>query len=145
MFFVIPTRPVPKERPRMSTKGRRAYLYTPEKTLAYEEYVGLVARKHVKEPLTCKVTVGAEMFFRRGKRMPDLDNCIKSLLDGMNGIVYVDDRQVRRINAEMHEVAHAEQERTEVYITEWQPKRYRVSWRERRGSCGDCDHRQQKG
>jgi crossover junction endodeoxyribonuclease RusA len=38
----------------------------------------------------------------KGRRF-DLDNACKAILDGMNQVVYVDDRQVVRINAEVRD------------------------------------------
>lgn len=113
--FTIPGRPVPKARPRMAVHGREAYIYTPDKTKNYEELVKWVSRLNVKRPLRCPVEIEANLYFK-GKQTPDLDNCLKSLLDGMNKAVYDDDSQVKRIIAEMHQVPHKKMERAEVKI-----------------------------
>ena len=46
----------------------------------------------------------AKVFTKSGRRrrgtMPDLDNCVKSIVDGLNKVAYEDDRQVVRILAE---------------------------------------------
>jgi Holliday junction resolvase RusA-like endonuclease len=34
----------------------------------------------------------------RPTKKPDIDNIVKAILDGMNGIVYVDDKQVVDLN-----------------------------------------------
>jgi len=91
MRFEIPGRPMPKQRPRV---GRYGNIYTPRETKAYEELVGTVARKHCKEPLVGDISVAIEVY---GKNIGDLDNIAKSILDGMAGIVYKDDRQVTEL------------------------------------------------
>ena len=92
MRFEIPGRPMPKQRPRV---GRYGNIYTPRETKSYEELVGIVARQHCKEPLAGDISVAIEVY---GKRIGDLDNIAKSILDGMSGIVYVDDRQVTELS-----------------------------------------------
>lgn len=72
-------------------RGRAAFVYTPEKTKAYQQLVGWEARKVCKQPLTGPVEVSMKLFSR--SRF-DLDNVAKSILDGMCGICYVDDVQV---------------------------------------------------
>ena len=61
---------------------------------------------------------GSLSYFRKG-RTPDLSNCIKSIEDGLNGIAYEDDRQIRRIIAEMEFVKHRADERAEIEIREY--------------------------
>lgn len=96
--FTIPGRPVPKERPRMG-RGRR--VFTPARTKEYEHFVGNSCRAALaawnlggrdwQTGATYKVEVTC--YFKRGNT-PDCDNLAKSILDGMNGIAYDDDRQV---------------------------------------------------
>lgn len=111
--LVIPGRPVPKKRPRLGYNGRKAYIYTPEETKAYEELIRWLGRINVKQPITDLVEVQIKIYFKGKDEKPDLDNVIKSLLDGMNGIVLKDDRQVRRIVAEMFEDPN---ERAEIEV-----------------------------
>ena len=92
MRFEVLGRPMPKQRPRV---GRHGNIYTPSETKAYEELVGIVARQHCKEPLAGDIAVAIEVY---GKNIGDLDNIAKSILDGMSGIVYVDDRQVTELS-----------------------------------------------
>ncbi len=47
---------------------------------------------------------------------PDADNLVKMCLDCMNGVVYVDDRQIYEIYAEK---LYGEEPRTEIVI-KWQ-------------------------
>ncbi len=130
-MITIPGRPIGKERPRLSMRGRTAVIYTPEHTRAYEETVGICARTAYHRPLKgwLKVIIRAYLDPERRQkymkksgvisstkmRVPDLDNVIKAILDGMSKIVYVDDQQVKQIVAEM---IYDSEERAEVEITE---------------------------
>ena len=89
--------PVPKERPRL---GANNNWYTPKKTKDYETLIAWQA-KHLPRyqgPVALNVT-----FFcspRPNEKPPDLDNLIKSVLDGLQqGGALVDDVQVVQINA----------------------------------------------
>ena len=42
----------------------------------------------------------ANTYYHTGK--PDLDNLVKALKDALNGVIYVDDAQVCRLDAEKH-------------------------------------------
>lgn len=107
--FTIPTRPRPKQRPRV---GRYGNVYTPQQTKDYEDMVALYARqagaKLTEEPIAIEAT-----FYFKDKRIPDLDNCAKALLDGLQEIVYKNDKQV----VEQHFfLDYSEDQRTEVKI-----------------------------
>lgn len=110
--FIIKGEAVPKGRPRVNSKG---WLYTPKRTKDYEE---LVASSYVGDKLTGALKVEICVFMAipksenkanrlkmaRGDIRPtkangDLDNIVKSILDGLNGIAYEDDRQVVEITA----------------------------------------------
>jgi Holliday junction resolvase RusA-like endonuclease len=110
----IPGLPVGKGRPRASTIGGKARLYTPKKTADYEKVVQILA--HVvmgglapsSAPMSAEIWVMAPIpksFNKTKTRMalegdirpvtkPDLDNVAKIILDSLNGICYEDDRQV---------------------------------------------------
>ena len=113
--------PVPKGRPRAAVRGRHATLYTPKKTADYEAAVSRIAKEAMSgDPLEgpVKVTIIAYFTFpkSRSKRdraemrnglvpclnRADVDNLAKSILDAMNGIVYLDDRQVTRLLVEKY-------------------------------------------
>lgn len=49
------------------------------------------------EPLAVEVTVVLVYFYRDGS--PDVDNIIKPILDGMNQVVYEDDRLIDQVTA----------------------------------------------
>ena len=107
--------PVGKSRPRF-TKGGRAY--TPKKTRHYEELIADAAAKAMQgvkyndAPVQVFMIAYMEipksysdakrkrcMAGQHSPTRPDVDNIIKAVLDGCNGIVYKDDCQIVSINA----------------------------------------------
>ena len=111
--FTIPGDPIPKARARV---GRRGWSYTPAKTVEYEQAVGWAARKALTESgkaaLDSDVRFAVTVDFYLGtERQIDLDNLIKSLLDGLTprkprgrqrppGLFWKDDSQVDVIAAQ---------------------------------------------
>lgn len=125
--ITIPGRPVPKGRPRIGYSGRKVYLYTPPETEKYERDVSRIGKLICNSPASGPVEMEIALFFnlqakvyttggklRRGT-LPDLDNCVKSIVDGLNKVAYVDDRQVVRILAERR---CDQVERAEVIVRE---------------------------
>lgn len=94
--FTVDVQPLPKQRPRVVN----GHAHTPTRTRTYERTVGWLARAAMRgqPPLRGDVAVTLE-FLRKGTRRADLDNMIKAVLDGLNGIVYEDDLQVVRISS----------------------------------------------
>jgi crossover junction endodeoxyribonuclease RusA len=90
---------VPKGRPRLG----KGHVYTPEKTRAYEQLVAMSFLRARPRGWTkvgdFDVTLHVHLTSRRSQ--PDVDNCIKSVLDGMNGIAYADDGQVVSVAARL--------------------------------------------
>lgn len=110
--FTVFGEPQGKARPRFTRMGRA---YTPKKTADYEKYIQEVfmdCYPRWSKPLETdlKMTVialfePAESYSKRKKadcleglirphKKPDLDNIAKVVLDALNGLVYVDDKQV---------------------------------------------------
>lgn len=112
--FVIPGIPVAKGRPRLTTRGGFARAYTPDKTRRFETMVADVARAAIGpiDPYSGAVELEAHFSLPipkswnkrdkaaamagtlRPQSKPDIDNFLKAIADGMNGIVYVDDCQI---------------------------------------------------
>ena len=113
--FVVPGRPVPKARPRLGVRGRKAFIYTPPATREYEKLVGWVARCAGCKPIDGAVAVTLTVY-TRGKM--DVDNMAKSILDGLNGVAYKDDDQVVELLVKKHKVKRKEEERVEIEIRE---------------------------
>lgn len=123
--ITIPGRPVPKGRPRIGYRGRSVILYTPPETENYEKGVARAAKESCLSPATGPVEMEIALYFnpqakvytRGGRRrtgtLPDLDNCVKSIVDGLNKVAYIDDRQVVRILAERK---YDQVERAEVVV-----------------------------
>ena len=111
IHFTVPGNPVGKARPRF-TRGRA---YTPAKTQEYEQIVAAAAYEAIKTPLPGPLRVTLFCWFeipqslsapKKSARLsthhvqkPDIDNVIKSVTDGMNGIAYADDSQIAEVRA----------------------------------------------
>lgn len=103
LSFEIGGDPVPKARPRMTKTG---HVYTPAKSRAWEIAVRVIAVEQlatiITEPCTGALRIDLCFYLRRGKTVkrehpsvkPDLDNLAKSVLDALNGVLYVDDAQI---------------------------------------------------
>lgn len=101
--FQAATKAVGKGRPRFG--GGR--VFTPQATVRFERLIGWEAKAVMrgKRPTPHPVAVSIVITRKRPKKtkLPapagDTDNFVKSILDGMNGIVFVDDRQAVQIAA----------------------------------------------
>lgn len=108
IYFEIPGKAEGKGRPRFMRNG---HTYTPEKTRNYEELVRLMYREKCKEEPTAdavKVSilvwvVPAKSLSKKKKdeetalppmKKPDVDNIAKIILDALNGVAWLDDKQV---------------------------------------------------
>lgn len=109
--FTIPGKPFAKQRHRTTQRG---HVYTPKETVSFESTVGQLAAQHFTQPFDGPVSVFIWATFQPAKswsqkkvrehigrphtQRPDLDNCAKAILDGLNRIAWADDGQV----AELH-------------------------------------------
>lgn len=119
IMFTIYGEPVPKGRPRFSTRGKFPVAYTPEKTKNYESDVGMMAKAAMgsSEPLEGALEAFIYVTFpvpasyskkrteaclsgaEKHTKKPDLDNVVKAVLDGMSDIVFLSDSQITSIHA----------------------------------------------
>lgn len=120
--YFIKSEPVPKGRPR----AYKNQLVTPKKTRLYENTVRMeskiaMLKNSLVEPFSLKYNIQVQLIFclsipksRKDlshgdwmNKKPDLDNLIKSILDGMQDVVFEDDKQIvaidsRKIYVESH-------------------------------------------
>ena len=112
VIFTVPGRPVPKQRPRL---GRNGNVYTPRQTREYERAVARAGRLFFKSPYFGPVSLHVHVYLAGVRGAGDLDNYIKSIQDGLNGIAWRDDRQIVRLKAGIT-VRPGVNERAEVLI-----------------------------
>lgn len=115
MIFQVLGNPQGKARPRFNGQTRRTY--TPAKTKNYEADIAwayklgggrlmhgaveikiwayFTPRKSASKKLQLAMLRQAEPV----KRKPDIDNIAKIVLDGLNGVAYIDDAQVVSVHA----------------------------------------------
>lgn len=113
IFFTVP-QVSGKGRPRFSRQGTFVKTYTDAKTLTYEKSIQTYAKQamgstspligavaaylHIGIPIPPSYSKTRQKAciegLERPTKKPDIDNIVKAVLDGMNGIVYLDDKQV---------------------------------------------------
>ncbi len=98
MRFTVPGQPIAKGRPRFVGGGRAI---TPERTKEYEQRIAIYAKNAMahagQDPLTGDLSIAVRFYLPSRRNEPDLDNLIKAALDGCNGTLYADDRQVAHL------------------------------------------------
>lgn len=112
--FHIDGDPVPKGRPKFTKVGGFVRTYTPKKTADYETKVRGTAQEAMGPTDVLETPVAVYLYIRlpipqshskkrqeaclsgREKpiKKPDIDNLAKSILDGMNRVVWKDDSQI---------------------------------------------------
>ena len=111
--FNINTKPIPKGRPRLGKGGK---VYTPNSTKVFEEICRLsygnryyFDKEYISIKIVFKFKVPKSYSKKKyseaieGKIRPstnDIDNLLKSVLDGLNGKAWKDDRYIYSIEAE---------------------------------------------
>lgn len=92
-IFFVSGNPVPKQSFRKTKTGG----YIDPRVKAWQDDVGYKAKEFIKEPL--KGNVGVTLFFfLASKRVVDLDNLSKGVLDGLKKIAFEDDCQVTELH-----------------------------------------------
>lgn len=134
--------PVAKGRPRMTTIGGSARAYTPAKTRKAEERVAALWQGEcVEQGVPIMVTVKAYHERPKAHRLvsgqlskageasvfptkrPDLDNIVKLILDGLNGVAFHDDSQIVNLIAERRWTALGEEPGVQVVVQRVSPCR----------------------
>ena len=119
IMFTVYGQPVAKGRPRFSTRGKFPVAYTPEKTKTYEAEVGLMAKAAMGASKALEGALEAFIYVtfpvpasyskkrteaclnetEKHIKKPDLDNVVKSVIDGMDKVVFNNDSQIMSIHA----------------------------------------------
>jgi len=130
--FQVPGTPVAKGRPRVFKRGAHVRAVTPDKTVRYEDKVAYFAKQEGVTRFDGLVSVIITACFewpktkwrKRAPRPsrykgngPDLDNIVKAVLDGLNGVAFGDDRQVVRIDARKIYVEQGQSAKTVIGIS----------------------------
>ena len=109
--FTVPGQPQGKGRPRVGKIGQHARLYTPAATVAYEGLVAHAAQQAMAGRPMFEQAVAVNLFIdcqvpaswsAKKQRMalagevlpttkPDIDNVVKAIFDGLNGVLWRDD------------------------------------------------------
>lgn len=114
--FTIPGRVIPAKR--MTQRSR----WSPQaqRYLSYRGHVGWCARPHFPASIAGPVGICARIFIHHSRA--DLDNELKAIFDGLNGVAWRDDRQVVEVCARRLPCAPGE-ERVEIKIEELEEAR----------------------
>ena len=118
--FTIPGKAQAKQRPKFNRFSGRAY--TPKQTISFENWVrdcyfrsiSSIDNKPTDKPLKVAITMYVEIPQSKSKKQkekmligeikpivkPDVDNVAKSILDALNGIIYLDDKQIIELDIE---------------------------------------------
>lgn len=126
--ITIDGKPQPKERP----KVYNGHAITPTRTRQYEDRIKALWRaKYREDPYEGDVRITIFFYlpiptsWSKKKReeaehgkirpnvRPDVDNLVKIVLDGLNGVAFVDDKQIVRLLAEKR---YSVNPGTEVYV-----------------------------
>lgn len=123
--LIIYGKPIGKGRPRFGrTKSGKPVTYTPQQTKNYEQEIATTAQCAMFGKLLMEGPVKVEIhafFYHKTKTgshasRPDLDNIVKAILDGLNGVVFKDDACVAVLLASKSYVNDEEKERVEVVV-----------------------------
>src|SRR5690625_4185186 len=110
--FNVPGRAIPAVRMTQRSKySRQARRY-----LAYKNQVAWTARSvHKGKPIEEDIGINLNIYLNGGNQ-DDIDNYFKSISDSLNKIIYVDDRQVKEMNARKIDCDDELDERVEVVV-----------------------------
>lgn len=122
IIFSVLGVPIAKGRAKFARRGNFVTTYTPEKTARYENLVKMAAQHAmagspaITGPVTlaCRFVMPIPASYSKKRaqacldgqephcKKPDLDNLLKSIKDGCNGVVWRDDCQVVALISKKH-------------------------------------------
>lgn len=114
--FTIPGPPIPKGRPRHNTITGSTY--TPERTKQAEQVTGVEFRRQVVgygKPRSGEFRISCVFHVKRDDA--DIDNLLKMVMDGLQGVAYINDKQVKSIGY-LRIVLDRSEPHTEVLVEE---------------------------
>lgn len=108
--YVIPWKPRAKQRPRVA----RGVAYTPKETreaeaAIREQYVERAEELQLEGPLAVHIELYNDQFairieshsdYQERRLRGDIDNYAKTILDALNGVAWVDDKQINYLSME---------------------------------------------
>jgi len=132
--MILDIEPVEQARPRAVRRGKRIGMYDPPKVSKFKRELRMLAQKRFgDDPLDGELSVEIK-FYRpiqkslskkeRDRRLsgehrptikPDLDNYIKSALDGLNGVLWTDDARIVDLHAHKY---YSDRPRIEITVRE---------------------------
>lgn len=132
--FTIEGKVQPQQRPRFSRQGGFVKAYDPPESANYKKYVAKVAENYKLDnlidsaiKLTVDVFIQIPKSYTKKKRLqiengellhikkPDVDNLSKSIIDGITGVLWVDDNLIVELLIRKH---YSDNPRAELKI-EW--------------------------
>lgn len=132
-MFTILGEPVPQGRPRFFRRGRFIGTYDPQKSQDFKQKVALFAKTAGVTLSDKAIKIRLDFWLPRPKSLyrksdpefgmfcskrPDIDNLIKAVLDGLNGIAFKDDGQVCELQARKFYHSKGGMPATEISIEE---------------------------
>lgn len=126
--FVIPVKPVPASRPKVSRFGT----YYTKTYAAYRKEAHTWASKRSWCPTSKRLVVALEFVCEKPRTSKltdpkgDIDNYVKAALDVLNGNAWEDDKQIVKLMADCRFAEPGEQPHTKVWLTE--PTATVLSW-----------------
>lgn len=132
--LTIPIEPVEQARPRATRKGAGIQIYDPPKVSKYKRAIAKQARllydgepldgplkvhlkfyRHIQKSVSKKEYALRVLGAHRPTVKPDVDNYVKSTLDGLTGVLWVDDNL---IVSETSDKFYSDHPRVEVEVKE---------------------------
>lgn len=116
IHFTVQGKPVPKGRPRTAVRGGKPVQYTPDRTRLYEQHVGQCAARDGVTMQAGDLGIVIRFYICGGGKLSgDIDNLTKAVMDGLNGMAYEDDFQVKHVYAGRDKCKKGE-DRAEVWL-----------------------------
>lgn len=128
--FSVPGKPDFKRRPRAVRQGPHVRVHNPPENATAEAKIALFARQVGAQPMAGPVSLRVVAWWPSRKpdrkknprpaepytSKPDADNVLKLVADALNGVAYLDDAQVARVEVEKWRAAQGDPPRVEVEV-----------------------------